>query len=325
MVPHAPTSLASLLPFARAVESGAADRLWLGQAAKVDPHQLFAHLSGSGVRVPTGTAVTLAPLRNPYEAALQARSVALLSGRDHIAGYGAGSSRFVASITGSPYPSALTAMREYLTAVRALLTGDVATVDGQTVRLHGRLVPLGPDEPAAPVRVGAGVLRPGMARVAGATADVAITWLTPPGYIADAIRPALQEGAADRPDGPPRVCAVVHVLLDRPDRDPVHQVLTASSAHLSLPHYRRMLRAAGVAIPDDDPVTAAAELITSGTYLYGSAAEIAAGLDRWAQAGVDEVAINVAGALFTAGEAAAVDDLTEILSAVATRSAGASR
>lgn len=54
------------------------------------PHQVPAHLAGMGHTVPVGTAVTLLPLRHSYEAALQARSLALPTGRPAVAGYGIG-------------------------------------------------------------------------------------------------------------------------------------------------------------------------------------------------------------------------------------------
>lgn len=316
MVPHAPTTLASLAGFADLVGEGLAERIWLGQAVKVDPHQLFSHLSGSGRHVPTGTAVTLVPLRNPYEAALQARSVSLLSGRSHVAGFGAGSRRFVQATTGAAYDRPLTVMREYLEAVRGLLAGETVHLAGEHVRLDGRLVEV--DQGAASVEVGAGVLRAGMGRVAGAVADVAITWLTPPEHISSTLVPAFDKGAREAGRvGRPRVVSVVHVILDRAGRDPVHQVLTASTAHLSLPHYQRMLQSAGVPVEPDNLVLSAAHLLESGVYCYGGAASVAQQLQRWATAGVDEVAINMAGALFTEGEAAALADLREVLLAVA--------
>ncbi len=310
------TSLTSLAGFADLVAEGLAERLWLGQAVKVDPHQLFSHLSGSGVRVPTGTAVTLVPLRNPYEAALQARSVSLLSGQSHVAGFGAGSRRFVEATTGAPYHRPLPVMREYLEAVRGLLAGESVHLDGEHVQLQGRLVEIAPG--AASVEVGAGVLRAGMGRVAGAAADVAITWLTPPEHITSTLLPAFAEGARDAGRrGQPRVVSVVHVLLDRAGRDPLHQVLTASAGHLSMPHYQRMLQSAGGPVQPGDPVLSAAHLLEGGVYCYGDPASVADQLTRWSDAGVDEVALNVAGALFTEGEDAALVDLREILLAVA--------
>lgn len=315
IVPHAPSSLAELNTYADLAVKGLAHRLWMGQTVKLEPHQLFAGLAGSGRSVRTGTAVTLLPLRHPYEAALQARTVSALTGRSHVAGFGAGSARFVEGLTGAAYPKPLGIMREYLSAVRRLLAGQGVSLDGEHVKLMGRLVDL--DEGStSTVEVGAGVLRPGMARVAGACADVAITWLTPPSYIEKTLVPALVEGAekAGRSERP-RVVAVVHVILEAPGRDPVHQTLSAAGQHLSMPHYQKMLQSASVAIDPSDMVQSSAALIESGVFCYGDAGSIVKQMSAWADAGVDEVAINVAGTLFTEDEASALSDLEQILNA----------
>src|SRR5450759_1564689 len=95
----------------------------------------------------------------------------------------------VEALTGAEYAEPLAVMREYLTAVRALLAGETVMLNGEHVTLAGRLVEI--DEGSrSSVEVGAGVLRAGMARVAGACADVAITWLTPPSHIENTLIPA---------------------------------------------------------------------------------------------------------------------------------------
>ena len=83
-LPHSPAGGEETIGYARLVSDGLGARLWLGQTTHAEPHQVLAYLAGAGLRVPSGTAVTLTPLRHPYEAALQARGVALLSGRPHV-------------------------------------------------------------------------------------------------------------------------------------------------------------------------------------------------------------------------------------------------
>ncbi|WNO71813.1 LLM class flavin-dependent oxidoreductase [Streptomyces sp. AM8-1-1] len=73
----------------------------------------------------------------------------------------------------------VTAAREYLGIVRGLLDGETVQAEGEYFSCHGGLSP----SPAPPVELGLGVLRPGMARVAGAVAGCAITWLTPASYL----------------------------------------------------------------------------------------------------------------------------------------------
>jgi alkanesulfonate monooxygenase SsuD/methylene tetrahydromethanopterin reductase-like flavin-dependent oxidoreductase (luciferase family) len=296
-----------------------ARRLWLCQSFKAETHQVAAHLAGMGHTVPVGTSVTLLPLRHPYEAAVQARSLALLTGRPVVAGFGIGSPGFVAGLTGRPYGSPRTAVGDYLRSVRALLDGERVEHEGPHHHLHGALPPLGHPR----VEVGAGVLRPGMARTAGAAADVAITWMTPPGYLAGVLRPALEEGALRRagqgagtlPARAPRVATAVHVAVTGPGRDPRRLALAATREHLRVPHYADMLRRAGVRVDPHDPAATADALLESGVVVAGTPEEIADRLTEYTAAGVDEVLLNPSGVLLTEGVHAAVADLEEVLAA----------
>ncbi|MFF0745209.1 F420-dependent peptide dehydroalanine reductase LxmJ [Streptomyces sp. NPDC004111] len=297
-------------PFAALVQRTRARRLWLCQSFKAETHQVAAHLAGMGHTVPVGTSVTLLPLRHPYEAAVQARSLALLTDRPVVAGFGIGNPDFVAGLTGSPYASPRTAVRDYLTSVRALLDGERVEQDGPYHRLSGSLMPL--DHPR--VELGAGVLRPGMARTAGGAADVAITWMTPPSYVAGVLRPALEEGARLRPD-PPRIATAVHVVVVRPGRDPRRLAIAAAREHLRAPHYRDMLHRAGVRVDPHDPAGTADALLDSGVVVAGTPEEIALRLADYSRAGVDEVMLNPSGVLLTQGVRAAVADLEEIFAA----------
>ncbi|MFE6128332.1 F420-dependent peptide dehydroalanine reductase LxmJ [Streptomyces sp. NPDC056437] len=303
-------------PFAALVQRTGARRLWLCQSFKAETHQVMAYLAGMGHNVPLGTSVTLLPLRHPYEAALQARSLALLTGEPVVAGYGIGNPGFVAGLTGSPYASPRTAVHDYLTSVRALLDGERVEHEGPYHRLHGGLLPLGHSR----VEIGAGVLRPGMARTAGAVADVAITWMTPPRYIEGVLAPALAEGAAGRQgaaEGPlrPRIATAVHVAVARPGRDPRRIALAAAGEHLKAPHYAAMLSRAGVAVDPHDPAASAAALLDHRVVVTGSPREIAEALAGYRAAGVDEVMLNPAGVLLTEGVPAAVADLEEVVAA----------
>jgi len=319
LVPFVPRRPEQTLPYAGLVQWTHAVRLWQGQAQIVEPHQSFVHPAGAGFRVPTGLGVTLIPLRHPYEAALQARSVAISTGHTVVAGYGPGAPEFQASMLGRPYKSPLTAMREYLTIVRGLLDGETVEFDGSVFSCHAGLIPY----PSPRVEVGAGVLRPRMAEVAGAVADVAITWLTPPTYLADTIVPALERGAEGAGRARPRVAALVPMALDGEGRDPAQLVMAGSSRHLAAGHYRDMLAKAGVEL-GEDPATAVLE---AGAFLYGSEADIAAGLQRFFDAGADEVVLNVVGLCNLLGPEVALQELKRLLvvaEPLVSRNAGAS-
>lgn len=299
----------SVVPFAELARSEGA-RLWLGQTLNLDGHLVAAYLAGRGLRVPMGTSVTLLPLRHPYQAALEARSLATLTGLPYVAGFGAGDQEFVDNLAGRPYASPRRAVGEYVSAVRALVGGRMVDTRGEHFSVRGMLLPA--DHP--PVEVGAGVLRPRMARTAGETADVAITWLVPPDYLAKALVPELLAGAEGRA-GPPRVVCVVHVAVDRPGRHIPRLVRVATSGHVQAGHYADMLRRAGIRL-HRDPMSVVRDLLDAGVFVAGSPEEIAAQLLRFRDAGADEIVLNVCGVLATEGRQAALHDLKEIFAAM---------
>ncbi|WP_385639304.1 LLM class flavin-dependent oxidoreductase [Streptomyces sp. SudanB91_2054] len=299
--------------FARIVRDAGLARLWMGQSLTFDTYHLFAYLAGRGLKVPTGTAVTVMPLRHPYEAAVEARSVALFTGQPMTAGFGPGAVEFVTSLRGSGYRSPLTASREYLSMVRSLVRGEPVELNGEYHSLHGMLPPL-PDAP--PVDVGVGVLRAGMAKVAGEVADAAITWLTPLPYILDVLAPAMRQGAQEQDRKPPRIVSLVHFGVDRPGRDARRLVLAANDKHLGTRHYTAMLRSAGLKADPQDPAGGADALVESGVFLTGSAQRIAERVIEHLDAGVDEVVLSPGGVLLAHGEQAALADLREVVSAL---------
>ncbi|MFF5573043.1 hypothetical protein ACFZDB_33875 [Streptomyces luteogriseus] len=76
-----------------------------------------------------------------------------------------------------------------------------------------------------------------------------------------------------------------------------------------------MLRRAGLRVHPAHSNLGARTLMDSGTFLYGTPAEVARGLVEYDRAGVDEVVLNLAGVGVEHGSAAAAEDLREILAA----------
>ena len=309
LIPFVPTRRSEIEPFAELVRAGRSGRLWQGQATRVETFQAFANVLGSGERFAAGTGVTLMPLRHPYEAAIQARSLAILSGEPVIAGFGPGSVQFQQSLLGEPYAKPLVAAREYLQVVTQLLREGTADLDGQYFRVHATL----PLMVAPRVDVGLGVLRPGMARLAGRVADAAITWLTPASYLRDVVGPALQEGAADAGRTVPRQVAMVPFALLEPGRDIEEIVLASNEGHLAQPHYLDMLATSGIDVATSDPGSQARALVKGGAFLLGTPAEIAEQLDAYRAAGVGEVVLNATGVARTLGARHALADLEAVI------------
>lgn len=306
-----PTRPEQLVPFANLVKWAGADRLWQGQGMVLESHHLAAWLAGLGIRVPTGYGVSLMPFRSPYQAAVEARSVAMTTGHPVVAGFGPGSLSIQQGVLGRPYASPLRAAREYLEIVRGLVNGEHVEVEGEYYSVAGNLI----KALAPPVSVGLGVLRPGMARLAGEIADVAITWLSSARYLSDTLIPAIR-GAQRGPADPATVTAIVPVAVAREGRDVTDLAGAACGSHLQLPHYRATLRTAGIEIDGEWSAEHARKLVDGGVFLYGTVAEIHERLAEYRAAGVDEVVLSTTGTGVLHGPKAAAKDLLEILQGV---------
>jgi alkanesulfonate monooxygenase SsuD/methylene tetrahydromethanopterin reductase-like flavin-dependent oxidoreductase (luciferase family) len=314
LTPTAPLRLENLLPYAALVQWTSAKRLWQGQTTATDPYQTTAAAAAAGFRVPIGIGVTLMPMRHPMEAAIQSRALASITGHPVVAGFGPGATDFQRGLLAAPYRSPLTASREYVTAVRGFLDGE--SVDLQGEYFHCDAVGL-PPLPAPPVEVGLGVLRPGMARLAGEVADAAITWMTPAAYVRDTIVPALREGAERAGRPAPRIVCIVPVALAAEGRDAGRLALASNLAHMTLPHYSDMLARAGVHADVSRPAEAAEALLKGKSFLYGSTEELAADLADYEDVGVDEVVLNTTGVCQVHGIRQAMADMETILASVA--------
>lgn len=311
LFPVMPTDPRFVVPFADLVRAGQAARLWQGQSLSLDTHQVFAYLAGMGYRIPTGTSVALLPLRHAMDAAIQSRSLALLTGNRVVLGLGPATPDFVTGLHGKPYDSPRDVCVAYLEEVQRLLGAEAPprADDGNlgTVSLPGI--------PHPGVETGLGVLRPVLARAAGQAANVAISWMTPPLYVRDTLLPAMAKGAAEAGRPVPRMVTVVHAAVDRPHRNPYRLAYAAARAHLAGPHYTDMLRRAGLRVHHSQPNLGARALVDSGTFVHGTPEDIAKQLAEYGQAGVDEVVVNVAGVYSEHGQPDAVRDLQDILTA----------
>lgn len=312
MFPQQPTEPDAIVPFGHlAIEVGAS-RLWLGQSLRIESHPALAYLAGTGCRLSVGMAVGLVVLRHPYDAALQARSLAQLMGHPVAIGYGAAYPSFVQGVRGRPYEKPAAVVGEFIDIARRLANNEAVAHGGGEFAVHTKLPPMTTPR----VEIGAGVLRPGMARVAGRCGDLAMTWLTPLNYIRDVVMPAVVEGARGV-QRPPRIVSVVHAAVARPGRSPMLLAQHGSITHLQAEHYTDMLRRAGLDVDASDPVSGARELVQEGVYVYGDPAHIAREIGRYHGIGVDEVVLNPTSVSNMYGLEAAMEDLRDIYAALA--------
>ncbi|MEU2030515.1 LLM class flavin-dependent oxidoreductase [Nocardia amamiensis] len=312
MFPLQPTDIGTVMMYGRLAEQTQSQRLWCGQSLAIETHQVFAALAGRGLGLEFGSAVALTPLAHPATAAVRAQTVAALSGARYIAGFGPGAVAFQRAVLGEPYASPLGAMEQYLRIVRGVLDGTVT--DAGEGQWHWAGIEM-PHWDLPPVETGVGVLRTGMARLAGRLADWAITWLTPPSYLHDTLSPVIAEAAVDAQRPIPRIATVVPCAIDRSTRDLTEVAFRAAGTHLRFPHYTDMLRKAGIDVDKSDPRAGTQALLDAGVLLTGSAVDISAGIRRYHEAGVSDVILSVGGVHMTEGAGAALADLSAILAA----------
>lgn len=286
-------------------------RLWTGQSLMIESHAALAAVAGHGIHVRTGLSVGVAALRTPFDAVVQARSLAALMGRDVAAGYGMGTVSMAGALLGRPLDAPATFTVDYLRSMQALAhPGSVPADQDPGLRLY----PL----PAPEVQIGCGVLRPRMARLAGGVADFVVTWLVPQTHLVDTLLPALDAGAADAARKRPRVVSILQAAIARPDRNPVRLAQVGCGMHLTQPHYRSMLTQAGVPLTGERAGDLRAALRT-GLFHWGTADDIAAVITDHLRQGVDEVVLNTGSVGLEHGTTAALADAEEILAALEVR------
>ena len=317
LLPFSTVKPQQLPAWASVVERTGLERLWEAQTVTVEPHQSFSHLAGAGHRIPLGMGVALMPFRHPFDAAVHATSLARMSG-PLVVGYGPGGRNLQEMLRGAPYRSPLTAAREYVTILRDLVRGEAVDLSGEYFQCHGALG----SGPSPRIEIALGVLREKMARLAGETADAAITWLTPAHYLRDTIVPALREGranAAGSVDEPasPRLISIVPVGLERAGRTGAGLARASNSAHLRAPHYIDMLARAGIDVASaTSPMEAAQTLVDGGGFVAGDIEKVVRGLKEFEAAGVDELVLNLTGVYNKVGPDKTLEELETILAAV---------
>ncbi|QAY62562.1 5,10-methylene tetrahydromethanopterin reductase [Xylanimonas allomyrinae] len=311
LCPHQPSDAAMVRQYARVVREGDYARLWTGQSFMLESHMALATLGGTEDAVPVGIGTALAPLRTPYDAALQARSLALALDRPVSVAYGAADPDFVRAVRGEPLRRPASFVSAYARTVRSLLDGELVTSEEPGTETRAAQLP---DVPRPVVEVGTGVLRPSMA-AKSANADFVVTWLTPRNYVRDVLLPRLT-----RPDGGrPRVVTNVHIGLERPGRNANFLAQTGCFRHLGRPHYVDMLQRAGLDVHPSDIVSSARELVRKDVFVYGDVESIAEHLADIGRCGVDEIVLNLTAVAFVHGDAAAIDDLHTLAEHLATR------
>lgn len=308
LLPGQPPRLSGLKQYANLVESSTLGRLWLGQSHQLESHLALAALLAD-TKIPVAIGTALAVLRSPYDAALHARSLALISGDEVSVGYGSADPGFVTRVVGSPFERPATYTAEYARLVRQLVSGIEVAGAIPELMMKASLPPALGDFKRP--RIGVGVLRPGMAHKARDHVDFMVSWLTPRQYIRDTICPAMTREDGTRP----ALSTYVAVCLERPGRDP-HVIAHYGIPHLTRAHYVDMLSKSGLEVDLDDPRYTAREIVDKGVFVVGDVRGIADQLVELRQGGVDEIVLNLTPVALVEGWDAAFEDLKLIVAEI---------
>jgi probable F420-dependent oxidoreductase len=281
------------LAIATEVEAAGLDTIWIGELVSFDA---FALATAIGMR--SNLRLKVGPLavgvRSPVSIALGASSVATLTGHEVGLALGASSPVMVSGWHDREWAHAATRMRETIEALRQIMSGERSSYEGQSVRTNGFRL----RRPMPGIRITAAAFGPAMTRVAARHADEVVLNLVPPDHVAG-VRETLDAGAKAAGRPAPELAVWVPAALE-PDGAARTQLASQLAVYLGAPGYGEMFselgfgevvrRARAGARRSELAEIVPLELIAQ-VCATGSAAEVAARISAYHEAGADTVGI----------------------------------
>jgi F420-dependent oxidoreductase-like protein len=220
------------------------ESVWVTHGLGRDSFLVLAAYGAVTRRLGLGNGVVPIYPRHPVAMAQAALTLAELTRGRFRLGIGISHRASMDAMLGVPITEPMAIMREYVAVLRGAM-GAGADFQGKHFRVRWSLaVPTRP--PAPPIYLAA--LGPKMCELAGEIADGAILWLTPPAYVRDVARPAIERGrkrAGKTLEGFEIVAAVPVAVTD--DRATALTAFRGELArYVALPFYRAMLEASGL-------------------------------------------------------------------------------
>ncbi len=257
---------------ARQVESDGFAGFYVPQIFGLDALTTLAVVGHEVPRIELGTAVIPTYPRHPMMLAAQALSAQQASGGRLILGIGLSHQIVIESMFGMSYDKPARHMREYLSILMPLVHGESTAVNGETLSFNGSI---GITAPPVPVLLAA--LAPRMLDLAGRVADGTVTWMTGPATLESHIVPSITKAAADAGRPAPRVAVGLPVCVTDDAAAARARAAKTYEVYGFLPSYRAMLDREGAQGPAD-------------VAIVGTEAEVAAGIQRVADAGATDFA-----------------------------------
>lgn len=237
-------------------------------------------------RIQLGTAIAVAHLRHPLAMVQQAVAITQVAPRRFRLGIGTSHRSTVEGAYGLPFERPVEQLGEYAQVVGQAFRSGKVDFDGKRYRIHAQI--------AAPVDVPVylAALRPRLYALAGAVADGAISWVSPPGFLRDVARPALLAGASGR-DGTrttPRLVGHAFGLVTNDEDTVVRAGRERLAKYTRMTFYQEMFAAAGYPEMRDGLISD--ELIRD-LVLVGSEDQVTRGIARFFDSGVDELILTL--------------------------------
>lgn len=247
---------------------------WTPQIFAIDALTSLAVISRDVPEIRLGTAVVPTYPRHPMALAQQALTVSQVSDGRLELGIGLSHKPVVEGMWGLDFDRPVKHMSDYLKVLMPLLHGEAVSHGGQKVTGRGEL---GVKAAAPPVYVAA--LGEQMLKLAGKFTDGTITWMTGPATIAELTAPTIVAAAEAAGRKTPQVIAAVPVCVTSDVEAARARAAKEYVIYGQLPSYRAMLDREGLAGPED-------------LALIGTPDDIAAGMQRFADAGATSVVAN---------------------------------
>ena len=249
-------------------------RYWAPQVMNASTMLTLGAVAAAVPEIRLGTSVMAMQTMLPQTMAQQARTLNQISGGRFTLGIGVNHEPVVTSRWGLPWEKPYSRFVDYLNAMVPLLEGDPVDVSG-TFFSHTTEIAVPGDAPELMLAA----LGPKMLKLAGERSGGTITWMTGPNTIAEHIRPGLDAG------GGGSIVAGVSVITTSSDEETEAARVWANKAlaiYPQLPSYRAVMAREGA--------TDAADLV-----LIGDDDTVRAGIERYREAGTDEVALSLMG------------------------------
>jgi F420-dependent oxidoreductase-like protein len=253
-------------------------------------------------RVRLGTGVLPIYSRTPVSTAQTAVTIDEYSEGRLVLGLGVSHKVTVENWYGSKIEKPVTAMREYVGILRACFAGEDPP-QGETFHTNFHFMGA---KPRADLPIYVAGLSPRMLQLAGEVADGVVLWLCNPEYIRDVVVPEVTKGrerAGKELEGFDIVAAVPAAVSE--DKNATYEVMRSELiTYWSLPFYRAMIERSGfgddIAAFDEgmaagDTARALAGIsdrFLAGLTAIGSADDVRAGVDHYAQAGATSPCIG---------------------------------